>query len=108
MNFIRQTLSAALLIASGVSAVAAPAIQAPSPQVDVQWALAAVEMPEATHITLPRPTALLASSHRANTWQFRSRVGGQQVEVVITELMTTVAQQLAQQAIASARELAGL
>lgn len=110
MNIIRNTLIASILalVTLAASAQETPAIQAPTPQVDVQWALAAVELPAPTDVPSENQALLLEASCTGNTWQFRELINGHETEITVTELIATDAPQIAYLPTPALEELAGI
>lgn len=99
---------AALILTASTGLANAGSIEAPVPHIDTTWALAKVEMPEPTFVHQVQPPVLLSRVESQRVWTFRSLMDGQLVETQVTELVSEAARSLANTAIDSAREMAGL
>lgn len=108
MNTLKTSIAATLIAATGLAFAQTPAVQAPSPVINTQWALAAVEMPAQDPVSISQERVLLSASRTGDTWSFRELINGQEVELQITELARETGRQLASRAAKAARELAGL
>lgn len=108
MNALKATFATVLIAATGLAFAQQPAVQAPSPVINTEWALAAVELPAPSLATASEQRILLSANRVGDTWSFRELINSQQVEIQITELAREAGQQLANRAAQAARELAGL
>lgn len=99
---------AALILTASAGFASAGSVEAPVPHIDTTWALAKVEMPEPTFVRQVQTPVLLSRAENQSTWTFRSLIDGQLVETQVTELVSEAARSLANTAIDSAREMAGL
>lgn len=109
MNIIRTTCFTAIALFASATATAdtTPSVQAPSPVIDTQWALAALEdnQPELPVVAQAQP---FTQTQQGEHWTFRELIDGQIIEIEITEIANTLAKEIAKHTVRSAMDLAGI
>lgn len=109
MNIFRTTCFAAITLFASAATLAdtAPSVQAPSPVIDTQWALAAIEnsQPSLAVVAQVKP---LQQVQQGESWTFRELIDGQIIEIEITEIANALAKEIAKHTVRSAMDLAGI